>query len=136
MRDYFDDFKVILHVSAFRKVVELVLENCIVVILGRTCVSPYTLGKTFTKFSDVACDVFEEDIQSITSFFKTFVARHLRLQDVYHPQRFVTPRAATYRLQAVWTEQLFRSRTRPSVSQCNFVTLCPGTPWSSCVPSQ
>ena len=73
-----------------------VLENCIIVILARVCIAPsaplpcvqhhanyvqifriklmvnnrYTLGKTFTKYSDVACDVFEEDIGNISSFFK------------------------------------------------------------------
>ncbi len=40
VRDYFDDFKVVLHVSAFRKVVEQVLENCVIVILARICISP------------------------------------------------------------------------------------------------
>ncbi len=75
VRDYFDDFKVILHISAFRKVVEQVspppqtkamchaparnfmlcsiislqvLENCIVVILGRICVSPSVPPSTLT----------------------------------------------------------------------------------------
>ncbi len=84
--------------------------------LNARCSCRYTLGKTFTKFTDVACEVFEEDIQvtrhaspitqhtsrvtrhtqSLSTFFKSYLPAAGRVDKTFVPLTCAAPCAGVH----------------------------------------